>query len=64
MDNSKTYKREVSVVMLLFLAGLSLAGIIWPDSQSWQAAEFFTFPIFTFAGGAFGLDAYFKRDRQ
>lgn len=57
----KTYKREVAVVMLLFLAALVVAGIYMPDTIAWQAAQFFTLPIFTFATAAFGIDAVFKQ---
>lgn len=50
----KTYKREVSMIMLAFLASLFL----WGDQE---AARFLTMPIFMFAGAAFGLDAYAKQ---
>lgn len=63
MDTQKTYKREVAAVMLLFLAALVVAGIIWPDTIAWEAAKFFTLPIFTFAGASFGADFYAKQVR-
>jgi len=56
---AKTYKRETAGVMLAFLGGLAIWGI-W-DPQAWQEATFFTVPVFTFAGGAYALDAYFKQ---
>jgi hypothetical protein len=56
---TKTYKREVALVMLVCLAGLFGLGFYSP--QATQVAEFLTFPIFTFAGGAFALDAAFKQ---
>jgi hypothetical protein len=56
---TKTYKREVALVMLVCLAGLFVWGVYSP--QAMQVAEFLTFPIFTFAGGAFALDAAFKQ---
>ena len=56
---TKTYKREVALVMLVCLAGLFGWGVYSP--QAMQVAEFLTFPIFTFAGGAFALDAAFKQ---
>lgn len=59
MTTDKTYKREVSIFMLIWLAGMVIWGI-W-EPQAYQAAEFFTLPIFTFAGGAFALDAAFKQ---
>lgn len=60
MNNpQKTYKREVAMVMLLFLAILGVWGIWEPEAK--VAAQFFTLPIFTFAGGAFAMDAAFKQ---
>lgn len=59
MTTEKTYKREVAVFMLTWLAGMTIWGIYEP--QAAQAAEFFALPIFTFAGAAFALDAAFKQ---
>ena len=56
---AKTYKRETAAAMLVFLGSLALWGV-W-DPQAWQEVTFFTVPVFTFAGGAFALDAYFKQ---
>jgi hypothetical protein len=58
---TKTYKREVASVMLVCLAGLFGWGVYSP--QAMQAAEFLTFPIFTFAGGAFALDTAVKQGK-
>jgi len=55
----KTYKREVAISMLMFLGGLFVWGIWTPEAM--QAAEFLTLPIFTFAAGAFAIDAVFKQ---
>ncbi len=57
----KTYKRELAILMLAFLAGLVVWGIY--NSEARDAARFLTLPIFTFAGGAFGLDALAKQLR-
>lgn len=57
----KTYKRELSVVMLLFLAALTVAGVFFDEPAAWEAAKYFTLPIFTFTGAAYGIDAYFKQ---
>ena len=57
----KTYKREVALVMLVCLAGLFGWGAYSP--QAMHAAEFLTFPIFTFAGGAFALDTAVKQGK-
>lgn len=57
----KTFKRELAAVMLAFLAGLVIWGIF--DEQARDAARFLTLPVFTFAGGAFGLDALAKQLR-
>ena len=64
MESVKTYKREAACAALLFLAGLTMAAIGYPDSLAWEAAKHFTVPIFTFAGMAFGLDAYAKQIKQ
>lgn len=57
--DTKTYKREVAVVMLLWIAAMAIWGVWQPDAR--QVAEFFALPVFTFAGGAFALDAVFKQ---
>lgn len=60
MNNApKTYKREVALVMLTFWAGMSIWGVWEPEAQ--RIFEFVTLPVFTFAGGAFALDATFKQ---
>ena len=55
----KTYKREVALVMLTFWAGMSIWGVWEPEAK--QAFEFITLPVFTFAGGAFAIDAAIKQ---
>lgn len=44
--------------MLVFLLGSHAWGVAEPRAA--QMAEFLTFPIFTFAGAAFAMDAVFK----
>lgn len=55
----KTYKREVAGAMLVFLGGLFVWGVWVPEAA--QAATYLTLPIFTFAAGAFAIDAVFKQ---
>lgn len=55
----KTYKREVAVAMLVFLAGMFGWGVY--EERAMQAAEYLTLPIFTFVAGAFAMDAVFKQ---
>lgn len=55
----KTYKREVAGLMLLFLAGLTVWGVWEPEAK--EASRFFAIFIFTFAAGAWGLDAWAKQ---
>jgi hypothetical protein len=55
----KTYKREVALALLVILFGLFGWGVFDPEAM--QAAMFLTLPVFTFAGGAFALDAAFKQ---
>ncbi|MDE0590407.1 hypothetical protein OU789_10760 [Halocynthiibacter sp. C4] len=56
---AKTYKRETSWAMLLFLAALVVWGPWNPEAK--EAARFLSTYIFIFAGGAFGLDAIVKQ---
>lgn len=58
---SKTYKRELATGMLVFLGAFFLWGV--ENAQAAEAARYLTLPIFTFAGGAFGLDAWAKQMR-
>lgn len=55
----KTYKRETAGGLLVFLMGLFVWGV-W-EPMAFEAAQFLTLPVFTFAGGAFGMDAYAKQ---
>lgn len=57
--SDKTYKREIAGVMLLFLSGMFVWGV--SNESAKQIAEFLTLPVFTFAGGAFAIDAVFKQ---
>lgn len=58
-EKEKTYKREVAIAMLLFLAVFFVWGVYNPEAS--QASRFLTLPIFTFAGGAYSLDAFSKQ---
>lgn len=58
---TKTYKREVAGVLLLFLMGMFVWAVGDDTGRAMQIAEFLTLPIFTFAGGAFALDSVFKQ---
>lgn len=60
---NKTYKRELAVLMLFGLSALTIVGIAWPQTLAWEAAKFFTLPVFTCVGGAFGFDAYTKHKK-
>lgn len=59
MEPTKTYKREVAVVMLLYYFGMLTAGIWYPGAA--EAAEAVKFEAFAFAAGAFALDAVAKQ---
>lgn len=50
----KTWKREVAVILLVFIGYISLFGDI-------EVLRILVTPIFLFAGGAFGLDAFAKQ---
>ncbi len=49
LSSSKTFKRELAAVMLIFLFYLALA-------DKTQALEILTLPTYTFAALAFGMD--------
>lgn len=58
----KTYKREIAAVQLLFLGVCHVWGVY--NESAAQMAQFLTLPVFTFAGGAFALDAVAKQMSQ
>ena len=55
----KTYKREVAAVGLAYWASMNTLGIWFPEAL--EAAEASKVVIWTFAGGAFALDAGAKQ---
>jgi hypothetical protein len=57
----KTWKREVSAVMLLVLLGLTCLWVFFENSLAGEAVEVLATPIFLFAAGAFGLDSVSKQ---
>lgn len=59
MTPQKTYKREVAFLMLLYLAGLTIWGVYEPEAK--EASRFHAIFIYTFAAGAWGLDALSKQ---
>lgn len=61
MAQRKTYKREIATVLLAILFGLFLWSFLENDPMILEGAKFLTLPIFTFAGGAFALDAKSKQ---
>lgn len=60
-EKQKSFAREVAIAMLLFVAGLTVAGIFMPETIAWEAAKFFAIPVITFTGAAFSLDKYLKQ---
>ena len=50
----KTYKRELSVILLLWLAYVV-------EVKDVEIIQILVWPIFTFVGAAFGFDAFFKQ---
>lgn len=55
----KTFKREVALAMLVAYFGLLVYGMWSPEAA--VAAESVKYPAFTFAAGAFAIDAVFKQ---
>lgn len=58
-DTPKTYKREIAAGMLAIYFILLIAGVWKPEAAA--AAEALKYTVFTFAGLAFGMDAYSKQ---
>lgn len=58
---AKTYKRELATFLLAFLLALFVWGV--EEGQAYEAARYLTLPVFSFAGGAFGMDAWAKQLR-
>ena len=58
-NEPKTYKREVAAVGLAYWASMNTLGIWFPEAL--EAAESSKVVIWTFAGGAFALDAGAKQ---
>lgn len=54
MTIRKTFKREIAVVLLLWLAYVV-------EVKDVSVVEVLVWPIFTFLGAAFGIDAYVKQ---
>jgi uncharacterized membrane protein YiaA len=55
----KTYKRELSSVLLVVYIGLLVAGVWSPEA--FTASEAIKLEVFAFAALAFGMDAYSKQ---
>lgn len=55
----KTYKREIAVALLMYYIVMITVGIWFPAAL--VAAESIKIPAFTFAAGAFALDAGAKQ---
>lgn len=55
----KTYKRETAIAALVVLAGFYTWGVYNPEAAA--AADSLVAFVFTFAGLAFGADAYAKQ---
>ena len=59
VKTNKTYKREVSVILMSIVVSLAVGGVWYPGALA--AVELLVAPIFLFSMGAFGLDAYSKQ---
>jgi len=55
----KTYKREVSMALLAYVMALGVASV-W-SAGAFEVLKLFIPPVFLFAAGAFGMDAYAKQ---
>lgn len=52
----KTFKRELAIAMLVYLAAMFTWGVYDPDGRGIEVATYLTTPIFLFASGAYALD--------
>jgi hypothetical protein len=59
MSDTKTYKREAATLILLYYFTMLTLSLWFPETG--EAAESIKIPAFTFAAGAFGLDAVAKQ---
>lgn len=57
MSIKKTFKREIAVALLLWLAYVV-------EVKDVSIVEVIIWPIFAFLGAAFGLDAYYRQLQQ
>jgi len=55
----KTYKRETAAALLAYLGVMFVWGVF--RGEAMEAARYLTLPVFTFAGAAFGFDAWAKQ---
>ena len=63
MDHKKkTFKRETAWGLLVFWVAMGLTSIWY--APAYRLFEFITLPVFTFAGGAFALDAAMKQGKH
>lgn len=61
-QKEKTYKREAASVLLFVYFAAWFWGIWSPEAA--VAAESVKYPVFTFAAGAFAIDAVFKQGQR
>jgi hypothetical protein len=59
LNKDKTYKREVALGMLTYFFVMQTLAIWYPEALA--AADAVKIPAFTFAAGAFALDAGAKQ---
>ena len=62
LQPAKTYKREVALGMLAYYFVMQTLAVWYPDALA--AADAVKIPAFTFAAGAFALDAGAKQWRK
>ena len=59
MGKVKTYKREVSGILFIFLLSCAVWAMLG-NTVAFSVMEAFMLPVFSFGAGAFGLDAVLK----
>lgn len=59
-DRSKTWKREIALVGIVYVFGLGGAAVAMDSDQAVDVIRVVSLPVFGFAAAAFGIDEYAK----
>lgn len=57
----KTFKREYAILLMFFVLGLLLWGLVVERSDITDVGKFLVYPVLLFNAAAFGLDSAAKQ---